>query len=121
MNSIYPYIIVILILITGCRKDIGLEKSIPLNAHSTIHEETSPFMGCGDTSAFKNIIDLQPLAYLKNCYSCTAIKEVPGLGEVSWTGNCEVYMADSLLEFRFSTYQPFFNELLFRACLKIFV
>lgn len=70
-------------------------------------------LGCDDTTAFKSSVDLQPLEYLKNCYSCTAIKQVPGLGEIPWVGNCQVYVAwDSVLYFRFLTYEPYFDELL---------
>ncbi len=114
MNSTYTYIIVVLILLIGCRKDTRLSQKIPFNANLSTNLKGAGFMGCDDTSSFKSIVDLEPLSSLQNCYSCTAIKEVPGLGEIAWKGNCEVYIADSILEFRFNTYQPYFNELLLR-------
>lgn len=74
--------------------------------------------GCDDTTAFKSSVDLEPLEYLKNCFVCTAVKEVPGLGEISWTGNCEIYIADTVLALRFRSYEPFFEELLPREYLS---
>ncbi|MCC7466337.1 MAG: hypothetical protein IT261_08720 [Saprospiraceae bacterium] len=118
MNSTFPFVVVVLALLTGCRKDIGLRQAIPLNDNPTNSPINTSFTGCDDTSSFKSNADLQPLAYLQNCYSCEVNKEVPGLGEIQWTGNCEVYIADSTLIFRFNTYQPYFEELLLRETLE---
>lgn len=117
MSSAYPYIVVVLILLNGCRKEAGLGQRIPFNTNSTNIANEADLMVCGDTSAYKSNVDLQILAYLKNCYSCTAIKEVPGLGEIPWAGNCEVYIVDSILEFRFNTYYQYFEEFLLRESL----
>lgn len=118
MNSTYPFILVVLVLLNGCRKDAGPRQAIPNHVNQATIISGTGITGCDDTSAFKSNVDLQPLAYLQNCYSCTAVKEVPGLGEIPWTGNCEVYIADSTLQFRFNTYQPYFDEFLLRESLS---
>ncbi|MBN8678451.1 MAG: hypothetical protein J0M29_09515 [Chitinophagales bacterium] len=117
MNSTFPFLVVLLILLNGCQKDAGFRQAILLNTNSTNMVIGTDLTGCDDTSAFKSDVDLQPLAFLQSCYSCNAVKEVPGLGEIPWTGNCEVYFADSTLAFRFNTYQPYFQEFLLRETL----
>lgn len=101
-----------LLVWNGCKVDIEQ----PLT-NEQLTKTDVVVTGCDDTTAFKSSVDLQPLEYLRNCYSCTAIKQVPGLGEIPWTGNCEVYIADSTLQLRFMTYKPYFEELLLREYL----
>lgn len=117
MNSTFPFLVVLMILLNSCRKDVGFRQTIPLNTNSKNMVIGTDLTGCDDTSAFKSNVDLQPLAFLQNCYSCVTVKAVPGLGEIPWTGNCEVYIADSTLQFRFMTYYPYFQELLLREYL----
>lgn len=71
--------------------------------------------GCDDTTAFKSSVDLQPLEYLRDCNVCTAVKQVPGLGEIPWVGNSLVFSPwGTTMEIRFTTYEPYFEELLLR-------
>jgi hypothetical protein len=63
-----------------------------------------------DEDFFASTVDLERLAFLTDSFLCTAIKEVPGLGTIPWTANCEVYVADTSLEFRFNTYQDTINK-----------
>ena len=117
MKSIIQFIgvLYVLTLWNGCRKDV-----MHLETKSSNNERLTILAQCDDTAAFKSSVDLQPLEYLRNCYSCTAIKQVPGLGEMSWIGNCQVRIAwDTVLVFSFTTYQPFFEELLRREELYI--
>jgi hypothetical protein len=119
MKFSYKLIGAILILLTcnSCKK----EHEMPERHHSANKQratEVEVLSGCDDTTAFKSSVDLEPLEYLKNCYVCTVEKEVPGLGEISWTGNCEVYIADSTLQIRFRSYEPYFEELLPREVLS---
>jgi hypothetical protein len=58
-----------------------------------------------DPVYFKSLVDLEPLTFLPDSFLCTATKEVPGLGSIPWTANCEVYIADNTLQFRFRTMQ----------------
>lgn len=112
MKSANTFIVVlcVLTLYNSCRKDIVQQmhpEKIPLT-----NEQLTILAECDDTTAFKSNVDLQPLEYLKNCYSCSAIKQVPGLGEISWVGNCQVRIVwDTVLVFSFTTYQPYFEEL----------
>jgi hypothetical protein len=54
---------------------------------------------------FKSLVDLEPLTYFPNSLLCTATKEVPGLGSISWTANCEAYIVDNTLQIRVTTVQ----------------
>lgn len=58
-----------------------------------------------DPGYFKSPVDLEPLTFLPDSFLCTATKEVPGLGSIPWTANCEVYIADNTLQLRFRTMQ----------------
>lgn len=58
-----------------------------------------------DPVYFKSLVDLEPLTFLPDSFLCTATKEVPGLGTIPWTANCEVYISDNTLQFRFRTMQ----------------
>ena len=123
MKLTHQLVIVSLILLAwnGCRKED--EKPTNSETKSLANEQLTTtgaiLLGCDDTTAFKSSVDLQPLEYLRGCYSCTAVKEVPGLGEIPWVGNCQVYVAwDTVLQFRFLTYEPYFEELLLREDLS---
>lgn len=63
-----------------------------------------------DKDFFTSAVDLERLAFLPDSFLCTAIKEVPGLGSISWTANCEVYISDSTLALRFRTYHDTINK-----------
>lgn len=65
------------------------------------------FQACekNDKVYFTSLVDLEPLTFLPDSFLCTATKEIPGLGQIPWTANCEVYIADSTLQFRFRTVQ----------------
>lgn len=95
----------VLLLGYGCHSGAGPYDGLPLAM-------ASPPTGCDDSTAFQSPVDLLPLEYLKGCYAYTAIKQVPGLGEAPWVGNCEVYVADSTLQLRFKTYKVYFGEFL---------
>lgn len=105
--------LLIMLLCNSCKKEYET-----LEKHALIREQPPTvgaiLMGCDDTSAFKSSVDLQPLDYLKNCHSCTAIKQVPGLGEIPWVGNCEIYIAENTLQFKFKSFESYFEELLLR-------
>lgn len=108
----------ILLVWNACRKEAERLETKPLT-HEQLPLPGAILSGCDDTSAFKSNVDLQPLEYLRGCFSCTAIKQVPGLGEIPWVGNCQVYIAwDTVLQFRFLTYEPYFEELLLRENLS---
>lgn len=99
------------LLYSACKK----EPEIPGWHHGASEQALTEMQiqtGCDDTSAFKSTVDLQPLEYLKNCYSCTAIKQVPGLGEIPWKANCMVRIVGAKLRLWFYTYEPWFEELL---------
>lgn len=106
-----------LLITNGCAKD-G-EHEIVVAKKTGLFEKTEKtemvMTACDDTTAFKSTVDLESLAILQGCYSCASIKTVPGLGEIPWYGNCEVYIVyDTLLEFRFMTYELYFEEYLKR-------
>lgn len=103
--------LLIMLLCNSCKKEYET-----LEKHALIREQPPTvgaiLMGCDDTSAFKSSVDLQPLEYLRNCYECTAIKQVPGLGEIPWKANCMVSIVDTTFRFGFYTYATWFEELL---------
>jgi hypothetical protein len=115
MKSTYQLAIVsfVLLLWSACRNDD--EWPIKPLANEQVAATELNLMGCDDTSAFKSIVDLQPLVYLQNCYSCTAIKQVPGLGEIPWEGNCGAAIIwDTVLLFGFGTKELHFGQFLDR-------
>jgi hypothetical protein len=111
----FPYQLIaamfILLVWGSCKKEHEiLEKNRP--ASEQLHTAEAFLLGCDDTTTFKSSVDLQPLEYLRNCYVCTAIKQVPGLGEIPWKANCMVNIVDTMFRFGFYTYEPWFEELL---------
>lgn len=121
MKPIYRLVTALFIILLWicCKK----EHEIP-EINRPVSEQLPPagtiLTGCDDTTAFKSSVDLQPLEYLQNCYMCTAVKQVPGLGEIPWVGNCQVYIAwDTVLVFRFLSYEPYFEEFLLREDLGL--
>lgn len=100
-----------MLLWSNCKKENEIHEKNYL-ASEQPPTNLPPLMGCDDTSTFKNILDLQSLEYLRNCYVCTAVKQVPGLGEIQWKANCMVSIVDTTLRFGFYTYEPWFEELL---------
>lgn len=102
-----------MLLWSNCKK----ENEIHVKKHITseqLHSAGAILAVCNDTTAFKSNVDLQPLEYLRGCYFYTALKAVPGLGETAWTGNCQASITDTLITFRFTTYEPYFEELYLR-------
>ncbi len=67
--------------------------------------EPTTTIGCEDTTFFMSNVDLEPLAFLYNCYLVTATKEVPGLGSIPWTGNIFVNISEDKFQFYTGTYQ----------------
>jgi hypothetical protein len=79
----------LLVALSACTKEDTNESASSsnlLNLDDTDIAE-SILTVCDDTSAFKSNLDLVPFTYLRNCNSATAVKEVPGLGEINWVGN----------------------------------
>ena len=56
---------------------------------------------------FTSDIDLKQLLYFQDGYYCNATKEVPGLGQINWTGNALAYTRTDTTKFGllFRTYQ----------------
>lgn len=54
---------------------------------------------------FTTLVDLELLAFLPDSFLCTATKEVPGLGSVSWTANCFAAIRDNKFGVGFVTYE----------------
>lgn len=115
-----PYLLVaalFAILLWGsCKKELEFpEKNRPIGEQ--LPKAGAILSTCDDTTAFKSSVDLQPLEYLRNCYVCTAVKQVPGLGEMPWKANCYVSVVDTTFRFAFYTYESWFEELLLREAL----
>jgi hypothetical protein len=107
----------LLIALSRCAKENVNEAGNPTDTF--ISEGTSVpesiLSVCDDTSAFKSTLDLVPLTYLRNCNTATAVKEVPGLGEINWVGNGRVFLTNSnRLQVNVVTYKTFFEEFLER-------
>ncbi len=100
-----------MLLWSNCKKEYAIPEKNYLASEQPPTNLPLP-LGCDDTSAFKNILDLQPFEYLRNCYLCTAVKQVPGLGEIPWKANCMVSIVDTTFRLGFYTYEPWFGELL---------
>jgi len=116
MKAIYRLFTTFFIILfwISCKKEHEIPKINP-PASELLPLTGTILTGCDDTTAFKSSVDLQPLDFLKSCYLCTAIKQVPGLGEIPWVGNCYVRATeDTVLHFEFLTYEPYFEELLLR-------
>ncbi len=110
--------LLIVLSLSNCKKEHAIIPEKNQKHNEQLPMQGTILLGCDDTTAFKSSVDLEPLEYLKNCYVCMVEKEVPGLAEISWTGNCEVYIADSTLQIRFRSYEPYFEELLPREVLS---
>jgi hypothetical protein len=62
------------------------------------------FSNCKKDDSFKTAVDLETLAYLPDSLLCTATKEVPGLGAITWKANCLSALKDSKIILTFITY-----------------
>jgi hypothetical protein len=58
-----------------------------------------------DPVYFKSLVDLEPLTFLPDSFLCTATKEVPGLGVISWVANCSAIMKNNKFSIGFITYE----------------
>jgi hypothetical protein len=105
---------IIFISFPNCQKEEqhSLESEVLLNSNPDIQPAIIPLV-CDDVTAFKSSVDLEPLVFLQDCFSCTATKEVPGLGSISWVSNGIVRSLDDKLYLNFQKSEQNF-ELLFR-------
>jgi hypothetical protein len=110
MKSRLNILLLALLLVASsrCTKEEANEESSSNNFFIT--EDTaiaeSMLTVCDDTSAFKSSLDLVPLTYLRNCNTATAVKEVPGLGEIDWVGNSRGFLSnDNSLHIRAMAYK----------------
>lgn len=62
------------------------------------------FSNCKKDDSFKTAVDLEPLAYLPDSLLCTATKEVPGLGAITWKANCLSAIRENKIILTFITY-----------------
>jgi len=62
------------------------------------------FSNCKKDDSFKTAVDLAPLAYLPDSLLCTATKEVPGLGAITWKANCLSGLVEDKIILTFVTY-----------------
>jgi hypothetical protein len=71
-------------------------------------ENTTP-TPAAETKPFTSKIDLERLAFVPDSFLCTATKNVPGVGNLAWTANCDAYIVDDKygkrLQLRFMTYE----------------
>ncbi len=73
---------------------------------------------CKKDDSFKTAVDLEPLAYLPDSLLCTATKEVPGLGTITWKANYISALKDGKIVLTLITYDNLF-ELNIREVLGI--
>lgn len=67
-----------------------------------------------DSDFFATKDDLVPLYFLSDTFTCTAQKEVPGLGSINWTSNIIAVQREGTLFFSFITFEsaesPYIRE-----------
>ncbi len=103
----------ILLLCINCKKETAYtESAIPIANYN--QELLAIVAECDDTSAFKSDLDLKSLWYLEDCYLCNSVKEVPGLGTISWTANTAAGIGNNTIGIYFSTYFPWGNYMFLR-------
>jgi hypothetical protein len=105
LNIFLPALL--LVALSGCKKEETNEEGN--SNHLLIIEDIdiaeSILTVCDDTSAFKSSLDLVPFSYIRNCNTATAVKEVPGLGEIDWVGNSQGFLYNNHLYIRIVTYK----------------
>lgn len=106
-----------LLIITSLGSLLGCQKDIQDNFRpiATTDSDTHYLLpSCDDTTAFKSELDLVQLDWLQDCDACSSIKEVPGLGFISWNANTRALMNDNKISLFFNTYYPYMNLMLQR-------
>jgi hypothetical protein len=103
----------------NCHKEEqnSIEPAALLNSDSEMNSAGIQSV-CDDVTAFKSLVDLEPLDYVQDCFSSTAIKEVPGLGSVPWASDGIIRNIDNRLYPYFRNYKQYFEEFLARESLN---